>query len=204
MESSLPNATQSNLDWKKEFLSQEQRLIMSYYAQFYTNTVNSPLPDTLIHSKQYADKESLLREFLCSVLPAGHREANPTPLQRATWHAMAQTIKRLNGMKLQRLVYLISQSKTLKEKDNVLETELSKEMIARKRRQIKTANFIQNLALLGTVVTLSFGSARSDTKEQMAETMVQTAAVAAIAMGANMQKRKHQATLKLLDNTPNF
>ena len=201
MQNSSSANTQFQSDWKKEFLTQDQRLIMSCCLFLHDQNKNHPSQSEQKYSKaETAKRDALLREVLSSALLAGRHPLN-TPTEGKTWRAMERTIQKLNDVQLQKLVYLVYQTKTVEEKDKLLSCLLLREMQADAQRKTKIAKLIRNLAILGSVVTLGFGSAHSDTKDQMAKTMVGAAAISTIAIGAHAQKQKKEDELNETSQT---
>jgi len=209
METSSFDNINAETDWKKKFLSQDQRMILSYCQLFYATSLNSSKSDK--HNLRKNKNLQQLREFLGSVLLAGHpiedrnaREiaqkfgqktdnvSNLSAITRKEWNMLTHAIKKMDGVHLRKIVYFVCQSKTLEEKEALLNGLLTKELWNQKQRQIQTAQVVRNLALFGAIVTLGIGSANADTRKQMAQTMMETAAITALATGAHIEAKKRR------------
>jgi len=99
----------------------------------------------------------------------------------------------LNQEQLTELVKLVCQTKSVKEKNELFVLIALRERFKLQERQIKTRKLMVGLATFGTLATLAFGSARSETSEQMAMTMVATSAMAAVTVAARKHAEKKQA-----------
>lgn len=106
------------------------------------------------------------------------------------------TISHLKQNQLEDLAKLVSQTKTIEEKNMLFTLMVLREKWKRQQQQIKTSKLIHGLATLGAVATLAFGIPFTKTEEQRVATAAGAGAIAALAVGADRQTKKRQAQLE--------
>jgi len=212
----MTNTTQNNSqilsDWKEECLTPKQRQQMMWLEQIYKQSLHTPKAQRSYTQNTYL--KIMLHLFLGNAISAGH-PANYDQLTPNTmsdnhtkneqhnflipnpqaWHSMLRMIQHLKIEQLQELAHQLYQTRTLEEKDDIITAMLIHENLRQKKHNLTAHKLVRNLAILGAVSVLGFGSAHAETKKQMAQTMVATAATTALAIEAHNKKKKAQERL---------
>jgi len=98
----------------------------------------------------------------------------------------------LNKEQLRDLIQLMAQKNSPITSQEVCYSLQVLDNLKQQQKKVQTNKLIRNFAILGAVATLAFGGLRAETKEQKTATAAGTAALATLAVGAHVQKRKQQ------------